>query len=150
MDSRNSAFVLRINSHDRKLPIKSLATYFLSEENLTAQSRNEMLRSLVRRIQKRLSLFVPPRRPAFSYFSEAAADYVIREGYFVVHAIKGEETKRFIVGLDYLNVPAFLRLLDQAREEYGFRQQGVLVLPCLPQELQRILDAPKRRVGNQR
>ncbi|KAG5112980.1 hypothetical protein JHK82_036249 [Glycine max] len=29
------------------------------------------------------------------------------------------------------------------KEEYGFRQQGVLALSCRPQELQKILDAPK-------
>ncbi|KAG4959534.1 hypothetical protein AAZX31_13G125700 [Glycine max] len=105
-----------------------------------------MLRSLLGRIKKGLSLFVA-RRPTFNYFSEdhaaTAAPDDVMEGYFAVLAIKGEETKRFIVGLDYLNDPAFLRLLDQAREEYGFRQKEALALPCCPQELQKILDAPK-------
>ncbi|TKY52948.1 Auxin-responsive protein SAUR72 [Spatholobus suberectus] len=106
-----------------------------------------MLRYFVGRIQKGLSLFVPRRPAAFSYFSEdhaaTRAPDDVMEGYFSVLAIKGGETKRFIVGLDYLTDPAFLGLLDQAREEYGFRQQGALALPCRPQELQKILDAPK-------
>ncbi|KAL2323232.1 hypothetical protein Fmac_027611 [Flemingia macrophylla] len=110
-----------------------------------------MLRYFVGRMQKGLSLFVA-RSPTFNYISEdrtttASTDEVM-EGYFSVLAIKGEETKRFLVGLDYLNDPAFLGLLDQAREEYGFRHQGALALPCLPQELQKILDAPKQRAGN--
>ncbi|KAL2587497.1 hypothetical protein AAZX31_13G125900 [Glycine max] len=95
-----------------------------------------MLRYFVGRIQKGLSLLVA-RRPAFSYFND------VMKGYFAVLAIKGEETKRFIIGLDYLNDPAFLVLLNEAQEEYGFRQQGVLALSCRPQELQKILDAPK-------
>nr|KYP42692.1 Auxin-induced protein 6B [Cajanus cajan] len=97
-----------------------------------------LFRSFVGRIQKGLSLF-GPRKPAFSYFSEDCATSTspddVMEGYFAVLAIKGEETKRFIVGLDYLNDPAFLELLDQAREEYGFIHQGALTLPCRPQEL---------------
>ncbi|KAK7392455.1 hypothetical protein VNO78_20894 [Psophocarpus tetragonolobus] len=101
-----------------------------------------MLRYFVGRIQKGLSMLVT-RRPALSYFSEDGATDDVMEGYFAVVAIKGGETKRFIVGLDYLNDPAFLGLLDQAREEYGFRQHGALALPCRPQDLQKILDTSK-------
>ncbi|ESW17200.1 hypothetical protein PHAVU_007G219300 [Phaseolus vulgaris] len=105
-----------------------------------------MLRYFVGRIEKGLSLLVA-RRPAFSNFSEdgapTEAPYDVMEGYFAVLAMKGKETKRFIVGLDYLSDPAFLGLLDQAQEEYGFRHQGALALPCRPQELQKILEAPK-------
>ncbi|WVY96397.1 hypothetical protein V8G54_028548 [Vigna mungo] len=105
-----------------------------------------MLRFFVGRIQKGLSLFVA-RRPAFSYLSEDCAPNEapddVMEGYFAVVAMKGKERQRFIIGLDYLSDPAFLGLLDQAQEEYGFRHQGALALPCRPQELQKILDAPK-------
>ena len=117
---------------------------FISEEN---KVRSKMLRYFVGRIQKGLSVFVG-RRPAFSYFSEdgdpnEAPGGDVMEGYFAVLAMKGKERKRFIVGLDYLSDPAFLGLLDRAQEEYGFRHQGALALPCRPQELQKILDAPK-------
>ncbi|GMY14796.1 auxin-responsive protein SAUR32, partial [Fagus crenata] len=64
----------------------------------------------------------------------------VTEGHFTVFAIKGEETKRFVVELVYLTNPAFLRLLDQAKEEYGFTQKGALTVPCRPEELQKILD----------
>ena len=78
-----------------------------------------MLRSLLGRIKKGLSLFVA-RRPTFNYFSEdhaaTAAPDDVMEGYFAVLAIKGEETKRFIVGLDYLNDPAFLGLWTKLKK----------------------------------
>ncbi|XP_061351005.1 auxin-induced protein X15-like [Gastrolobium bilobum] len=104
-----------------------------------------MLRSFVRKIQKGLSLFVH-RRPELRYFNEDLVEATtmvpddVREGYFVVLATKDGETKRFIVELNYLTDPSFLGLLDQAQEEYGFGQQGVLAVPCRPQELQKILD----------
>ena len=64
----------------------------------------------------------------------------VAEGHFAVLAIKGEERKRFIVELECLNDPHFLRLLEKAKEEFGFEHQGALVLPCRPQVLQKILD----------
>ncbi|XP_027349147.1 auxin-responsive protein SAUR32-like [Abrus precatorius] len=69
----------------------------------------------------------------------------VREGHFAVIAMQGEETKRFVVELDYLTDPSFLRLLEEAREEYGFGQKGALVVPCSPQELQKIIE---NRQGN--
>ncbi|KAH1090223.1 hypothetical protein J1N35_017480 [Gossypium stocksii] len=45
--------------------------------------------------------------------------------------VKGKEIQRFLIELDHLTNPEFLSLLDQAREEYGFHQKGVLTLPCL-------------------
>ncbi|KAM7265010.1 hypothetical protein ACFE04_002693 [Oxalis oulophora] len=63
----------------------------------------------------------------------------VKKGHFAVTAIEGGKKKRFIVELQYLTNPAFMKLLEQAREEYGFRQKGVLLFPCLPVELQNIL-----------
>lgn len=70
----------------------------------------------------------------------------VREGHFAVIAMQGEERKRFIVELEYLTDPAFLKLLEKAREEYGFGQKGALSVPCTPQELQKIIE--NRRVDN--
>ncbi|KAJ1392251.1 Small auxin-up RNA [Sesbania bispinosa] len=99
-----------------------------------------MFRSFAGKIHKGLSLCVH-RRPALSYFHEEVVADEVRKGYFAVVAMKDGETKRFVVKLDYLNDPAFIRLLDQAREEYGFIQKGTLAVPCLPRDLQNILDA---------
>ncbi|GAB2229637.1 hypothetical protein Droror1_Dr00013885 [Drosera rotundifolia] len=62
-----------------------------------------------------------------------------RCGYFVVIAAAGDEPRKFVVGLDLLNDPEFLVLLKQAEEEFGFKHEGALALPCQPEELQRII-----------
>lgn len=67
----------------------------------------------------------------------------VKEGHFAVLAVMGGEPKRFIVNLCYLTNPAFLRLLEQAEEEFGFGQKGTLAVPCQPEELQRILQPTK-------
>ncbi|KAL5740835.1 hypothetical protein ACOSQ2_030015 [Xanthoceras sorbifolium] len=64
----------------------------------------------------------------------------VKEGHFVVHSIDDGELKRFIIGLDYLAHPGFVKLLGLAEEEFGFKQAGVLAIPCRSNELQRILE----------
>ena len=102
----------------------------------------KMLRSFVGKIEKGVSHFVHRRPPLNDHFNEATSVLPddVMEGYFAVLAIKDGESKRFIVGLHYLTDPGFLGLLDQAEEEFGFRQKGALAIPCQPQELQKILD----------
>ncbi|KAE8666256.1 putative SAUR-like auxin-responsive protein family [Hibiscus syriacus] len=63
----------------------------------------------------------------------------VKEGHFAVISVKGGEKKRFILDLRNLRNPEFLELLEQAKEEYGFQKEGVLVFPCQPEELQKIL-----------
>ncbi|KAK3000559.1 hypothetical protein RJ639_020959 [Escallonia herrerae] len=63
----------------------------------------------------------------------------VKAGHFVVHTVNDGEAKRFIIALNFLAHPGFLKLLDQAEEEFGFKQEGVLTVPCGPSELQRIL-----------
>ncbi|OVA06969.1 Auxin-induced protein [Macleaya cordata] len=63
----------------------------------------------------------------------------VQEGHFAVFAVEGDEKKRFIFELGFLTNPGFLRLLEQAEEEFGFEQDGVLEVPCRPDELQSIL-----------
>lgn len=67
----------------------------------------------------------------------------VKEGHFVVHTFNDGKLKRFIIELDYLAHPGFLKLLKLAEEEFGFKQEGVLVIPCGPNELQRILENRK-------
>ncbi|KAF6140211.1 hypothetical protein GIB67_000259 [Kingdonia uniflora] len=52
----------------------------------------------------------------------------------------------FIVDLQYLSDPKFLRLLEKAEEEFGFEQVGALALPCRPDDLQRILENRRKEV----
>ncbi|XP_058082422.1 auxin-induced protein X15-like [Magnolia sinica] len=63
----------------------------------------------------------------------------VKEGHVAVMAVGGEHHRRFIVPLSYLAHPAFLRLLDQAEEEFGLSQGGTLTLPCRPSEIERVL-----------
>ncbi|KAG8647215.1 auxin-responsive protein SAUR32 [Manihot esculenta] len=75
----------------------------------------------------------------------------VKQGHFAVIAVKGGEPKRFIMELDHLTNPAFMKLLEQAEEEYGFQQKGVLAVPCQPEELQMILgEGRKRRMSFER
>ncbi|CAN1135552.1 Auxin-responsive protein SAUR32 [Linum perenne] len=69
----------------------------------------------------------------------------VKRGQFAVTATKGGKPKRFIVELDDLNDPDFLDLLEQAEDKFGFRQGGVLEVPCFPEELRRVLRGGKIR-----
>ena len=96
-----------------------------------------MLRSCLKQLQKNLSSFVHSNEDQVLEAVTLVPEDVM-EGHFAVLAIKGEDTRRFIVKLDYLTDPMFMELLNQAREEYGFKQKGALAVPCRPQELQNI------------
>ncbi|KAF3441829.1 hypothetical protein FNV43_RR15744 [Rhamnella rubrinervis] len=102
-----------------------------------------MLRVVIRKLQMGLSVLAT-RGPDHSKFDEevevpSVVPDDVKEGHFAVFAVKGTERKRFVVELEYLSSPAFLRLLEQAKEEYGFRQKGALSVPCRPEDLQKIL-----------
>ncbi|KAJ0963627.1 hypothetical protein J5N97_028749 [Dioscorea zingiberensis] len=64
----------------------------------------------------------------------------VKEGHFAVLAVHGQRPpKRYVVSLRCLSHPLFLRLLEMAGEEFGFRQSGALAVPCRPSELERII-----------
>ncbi|RZB72532.1 Auxin-responsive protein SAUR32 [Glycine soja] len=119
---------LNINSQSLPKDTQSQTLQTLSRRNSHCSVFDfKMIRSFVEKIEK----------------VETTTNVVpddVSKGYFAVVAIKDGEIKRFVVELDYLANPAFLGLLDQAGEEYGFKQQGTLAVPCRPQELQKILD----------
>lgn len=74
--------------------------------------------------------------------NEEVVPYDVKEGHFAIFAVNNkEERKRFILELNWLKNPAFLRLLKLAEEEYGFRQKGVLEIPCSHEELEKIIFA---------
>ncbi|XP_034688923.1 auxin-responsive protein SAUR50-like [Vitis riparia] len=75
-----------------------------------------------------------------------AAD--VKEGHFVVIAVDDDEPKRFVVPLNFLTHPTFLKLLEQAAEEYGFDQEGALTIPCRPSELESILAEQWQKEGD--
>ncbi|KAF7843914.1 auxin-responsive protein SAUR32 [Senna tora] len=42
----------------------------------------------------------------------------------------GGDQERIVVPVNYLNHPLFAQLLKEAEEEYGFAQEGAIVIPC--------------------
>ncbi|KAK3226570.1 hypothetical protein Dsin_006432 [Dipteronia sinensis] len=85
-------------------------------------------------------LFVEKLHKGFSFLAPTTmVPDDVKEGHFVVFAVKGEETERFVIELCLLTSPEFLRLLEEAEEEFGFKQKGALTIPCRPQELHRII-----------
>ncbi|THU58360.1 hypothetical protein C4D60_Mb03t13430 [Musa balbisiana] len=54
----------------------------------------------------------------------------VEEGHFAVVAVWGEQPKRFVVSLSCLSHPVFLWLLELAEEEFGFRHEGAVAIPC--------------------
>ncbi|CAL9054054.1 unnamed protein product [Musa banksii] len=57
----------------------------------------------------------------------------------------GEEMKRFVIPTDFLHHKAFQVLLREAEEEYGFRQEGVLRIPCQVAAFERILEMVQKK-----
>jgi SAUR family protein len=118
------------------------------EESLT---RAMMLKLFIRKL-KRVLLLSASRGANMSeirFDEEMEATKMVpgdvKKGHFAVTATKGEEPKRFIMELHHLTNPDFLSLLEQAKEEYGFQQEGVLAVPCRPEELQKILENRRKR-----
>ncbi|CAM0953920.1 unnamed protein product [Alopecurus aequalis] len=58
----------------------------------------------------------------------AAAAAGVPKGFFAVCV--GEEMRRFVVPTEYLGHWAFEELLREAEEEFGFRHEGALRIPC--------------------
>ena len=68
----------------------------------------------------------PIRRASFSG-SQTSSN--VPKGYLAVYV--GEEMKRFVVPLSYLNQPSFQDLLSQAEEQFGYdHPMGDLTIPC--------------------
>ncbi|PIA29176.1 hypothetical protein AQUCO_06200039v1 [Aquilegia coerulea] len=70
----------------------------------------------------------------------------VKEGCFAVFTMNENKPKKFLISLNYLAHPAFVKLLEETEQEFGFDQPGVLVVPCQANELQSILS--ERISGN--
>ncbi|KAG5000965.1 hypothetical protein GLYMA_08G225100v4 [Glycine max] len=64
---------------------------------------------------------------------------IVPKGFLAVCV--GKELKRFIIPTDYLRHQAFEMLLQEAEEEFGFQQEGVLKIPCQVSVFEKILNA---------
>ncbi|OWM73767.1 auxin-responsive protein SAUR40-like [Punica granatum] len=101
------------------------------------------LKTAVGKLNK-ISLLLGRKQESYDDFEDRFGDSQnvpedVKEGHFAVIAVDGEQLKRFVVPLSCLTHPRFVRLLEQAAEEYGFDHGGALAIPCRLSELERIL-----------
>lgn len=69
------------------------------------------------------------RRNSFAAKETSSNSTEVRKGYLSVYV--GEEMKRFVIHVSYLNQPSFQELLSEAEEEFGFdHPMGALTIPC--------------------
>ncbi|XLS88272.1 hypothetical protein HN51_038438 [Arachis hypogaea] len=74
---------------------------------------------------------------SFSASQVASKSVELPKGYLAVYV--GENQKRFVIPISYLNQPSFQDLLSQAEEEFGYdHPMGGLTIPCSEHVFQRI------------
>ncbi|XP_009379214.1 auxin-responsive protein SAUR72-like [Pyrus x bretschneideri] len=66
-----------------------------------------------------------------------AQNVIVPKGFLAMCV--GKELKRFVVPTEYLGHQAFRILLQEAEEEFGFQQEGVLKIPCEVSVFEKIL-----------
>ncbi|TVU09681.1 hypothetical protein EJB05_43172, partial [Eragrostis curvula] len=66
----------------------------------------------------------------------------VPKGYCPVYV--GPEQRRFVIPTSYLGHPVFRLLLEKAEEEFGFRQEGALAIPCETETFKYILQCVER------
>jgi SAUR family protein len=53
------------------------------------------------------------------------------KGFITVRVgLEGEEKERFVVPVEHFKHHLFMAMLDEAEKEFGFEQQGAIVIPC--------------------
>ncbi|XP_028755788.1 auxin-induced protein 15A-like [Neltuma alba] len=69
------------------------------------------------------------RSASFAAKSTASKSGQVPKGYLAVYV--GEDLKRFVIPISYLNQPSFQELLGEAEEEFRFdHPRGALTIPC--------------------
>ncbi|KAI4332759.1 hypothetical protein L6164_017641 [Bauhinia variegata] len=69
------------------------------------------------------------RRASVPATQVASKSIEVPKGYLAVYV--GEEMRRFVIPISYLNHSSFQELLSQAEEEFGYEHQmGGLTIPC--------------------
>nr|GMD24091.1 auxin-responsive protein SAUR50-like [Ipomoea batatas] len=104
-----------------------------SSSRANGQKKNATrLKIMVEKLQKMSFLMGSKRSNRFEESDDVVPNDV-KEGHFAVMAVDDDENlKRFIVPLSCLTHPSFLKLLEQAAEEYGFHHEGAVMVPCRP------------------
>ncbi|XP_020112587.1 auxin-responsive protein SAUR32-like, partial [Ananas comosus] len=70
-----------------------------------------------------------------------------RRGWVAIRVgAEGEERRRFVVPVGFVNHPLFAGLLREAEEEFGFQHDGALTLPCRLDHFRRVHAAIHRHL----
>ncbi|KAL5225189.1 hypothetical protein ABZP36_011828 [Zizania latifolia] len=59
----------------------------------------------------------------------------------VVDGGGGGEEERFVVRVEALRHPSFTALLEKAAQEFGYKREGILRVPCDVHHFKQVLDA---------
>ncbi|KAJ8504237.1 hypothetical protein OPV22_005123 [Ensete ventricosum] len=105
-------------------------------EDMKANSKLSVAEMLQQVLKKWKKLASAPRNS--SEKKSMQKTHGVPKGFLAVCA--GEEMKRFVIPTTYLHHHAFRVLLGEAAEEFGFRQEGVLSLPCEVAAFERTLE----------
>ncbi|KAI9097458.1 hypothetical protein K1719_025229 [Acacia pycnantha] len=62
------------------------------------------------------------------------------KGCLAVLVGQGSQQQRFVIPLVYFNHPLFIHLLQEAEQEYGFQQKGLLTIPCPVDDFRTVQD----------
>ncbi|GLJ54668.1 hypothetical protein SUGI_1174450 [Cryptomeria japonica] len=54
----------------------------------------------------------------------------VPKGCLALYVGQGEEQRRCVIPVEYVNHPLFEKFLKDAEEEYGFEQKGSIAIPC--------------------
>ncbi|XP_057860595.2 auxin-responsive protein SAUR32 [Cryptomeria japonica] len=68
----------------------------------------------------------------------------VPKGCLALYVGKGEEQRRCVIPVEYINHPLFEKFLKEAEEEYGFEQQGRIVIPCHLSDFQSVQEVIDR------
>ncbi|XP_074295651.1 auxin-responsive protein SAUR23-like [Silene latifolia] len=109
MDSKGSNKIIQI------VKLHQILKKWRKLANASAKTNNKSIKFL----KKTLS---------FSENSVCSIDYVPK-GYLAI-CVGKEQLKRYVIPTHYLSHQSFQILLNEAEEEFGFQQEGVLKLPC--------------------
>ncbi|KAG8074947.1 hypothetical protein GUJ93_ZPchr0006g45160 [Zizania palustris] len=59
----------------------------------------------------------------------------------LVRGDDGSVEERFVVRVEALRRPSFAALLEKAAQEFGYKQEGILRVPCDVHHFKQVLDA---------
>jgi len=78
------------------------------------------------------------RRASFSTIQAASKGGEVPKGYIAVYV--GDEMRRYVIPVSYLNQPSFQEWLSKAEEEFGYdHPKGALTIPCQDDEFLNII-----------